>query len=154
MKKYSLLSVFVVIVAYGYAQELKPTMNYSTAQTIVKGCIAYAQENKLTMAIAVYDAGGTLISFAKMDGTSSATGNVAQWKGLSAAKYQFATSQTASWNVPTAPDIATAAGGLPIKTKDGFIGGVGVSGAASSVDVQCAIAGLKEAGLYEEEVKK
>jgi glc operon protein GlcG len=156
MKKYSLLSFLVIVSISGFAQELRASLNYNTADIVVKGCIDYAGKNNLKMAIAVYDAGGTLVSFAKMDGTSAVTGEVAQWKGLSAAKYQFPTSETSKWNVPTAPDIATAAGGLPIKAKDGsFIGGVGVSGAASSVDVQCAVAGLKNAGLYvEDEAKK
>lgn len=156
MKKYYLLSVLSFITIFGYAQDLKMNLNFRTADAIVKGCVEYATTNKLTMAIAVYDAYGVMVSFAKMDGTSAATGKVAQWKGLSASMYQFPTSATAQWNVPTAPDIATAAGGLPIKTTDGtFIGGVGVSGAASSVDVQCAMAGLRKAGMFvEEDTKK
>jgi glc operon protein GlcG len=131
-----------------HAQQLRPALNFATAKTIADGCVAYADSNKLSMVIAIYDAGGQLIHFAKMDGASAGASRAAQWKGLSAAIYQFSTEETGKWNVPTAPDIATVPGGLVIKTKEGYaIGGIGVSGAASSVDVKCAEAGLRAAGL-------
>jgi glc operon protein GlcG len=144
MKKYSIVFVMVFFHFKSNSQDLKPALNFTTAQKILKGCIDYADSNKLKMAIAIYDASGQLISFAKMDGASVGTAKVAQWKGLSAATYQYSTEETAKWNVPNAPDIATVQGGILIKTKDGIvIGAIGVSGAASSVDVKCAEAGLQ-----------
>lgn len=135
-------------VASVHAQELKPVLNFSTAQKIIQGCLAFADSAKLNMAIAVYDANAQLVAFARMDGSSVATAKVAQWKGLSAASYQFSTEQTSKWNVPTAPDISVATGGLPVFTKEGAIlGGVGVSGSAASVDARCAEAGIKYAGM-------
>lgn len=128
------------------AQDLRPALNFSTAQKIIEGCIVFADSAKLKMAVAVYDANAQLVAFARMDGTSVGTAKVAQWKGLSAASYQFSTEQTARWNVPQAPDISNATGGLPVYTKDGFIiGGVGVSGSAASVDARCAEAGIQRA---------
>jgi glc operon protein GlcG len=151
LQKKHLILLFLISIGslnYLYAQQQKPVLNFSTAKKIMDGCIAYADSSKSNMAIAIYDAYGQLIHFAKMDGASVGVAKVAQWKGLSAATYQFSTEETSKWNVPTAPDIATVPGGLPIKTKDGFvIGGIGVSGAASSVDVKCAEAGLQAAGL-------
>jgi glc operon protein GlcG len=148
MQKILLYALFSLCFQHLKAQELKPTFNFTTAKKIMEGCIAYANSNKLHMAIAIYDAYGQLIHFVKMDGTSVGTAKVAQWKGLSAATYQFSTAETATWNVPNAPDIATVPGGLTIKTVEGIlIGGIGVSGAAASVDVKCAEAGLKIAGL-------
>jgi glc operon protein GlcG len=150
-KKKSFLLIFLISIVslnYLYAQQQKPVLNFFTAKIIMDGCIAYADSSKLNMAIAIYDANGQLIHFVKMDGVSVGVAKVAQWKGLSAAIYQFSTEETGKWNVPTAPDIATVPGGLPIKTKEGYvIGGIGVSGAASSVDVKCAEAGLQAAGL-------
>lgn len=123
-------------------------LTLAVAENVTRGCIDYAVENKLTMAIAVYDIHGNLKSFARMDGATLGSAKVAQWKGLSAAVYHFSTAETKEWNVPNAPDIATVAGGLPIKDKNGnTIGGVGVSGAASSVDVSCAETGLAKAKL-------
>jgi glc operon protein GlcG len=147
----SFLFIFLIAGAstnYLYAQQQKPVLTFSIAKKIMDGCIAYTDSSKLNMAIAIYDANGQLIHFVKMDGASVGVAKVAQWKGLSAATYQFSTEETGKWNVPTAPDIATVPGGLPIKTKEGYvIGGIGVSGAASSVDVKCAEAGLYAAGL-------
>jgi glc operon protein GlcG len=143
-----ILFVCSICVATVHAQEPKPALNFSTAQKIIAGCLAFADSGKLNMAIAVYDASAQLVAFARMDGSSVGTAKVAQWKGLSAATYQFPTEQTAKWNVPTAPDISVATGGLPIYTKEGAIlGGVGVSGSAASVDAKCAEAGIKNAGM-------
>jgi glc operon protein GlcG len=143
MKKYNIFLFAILLHFNSKSQDLKPALNFSTAQKILRGCISYADSNKLKMAIAIYDASGRLISFARMDGASVGTAKVAQWKGLSAATYQYSTEETAKWNVPNAPDIATVQGGILIKTKAGFvIGAIGVSGAASSVDAKCAEAGL------------
>jgi uncharacterized protein GlcG (DUF336 family) len=132
-----------------FAQEMKSNITFTLAQKIIAGSVAYADSSKLSMAIAIYDNHGQLICFAKMDGTSVSVAKVAQWKGLSASVYQFSTEETGKWNVPTAPDMATVPGGLVIKTKDGFvIGAIGVSGSSASVDVKCAEAGLKAAGLF------
>ena len=155
MKKLLILPLFLALTLIGYAQNPKPSLNYTSAEIIIKGAIEYAEANNIKVAISIYDDGGNLVAFAKMDGASQGASKVSQWKGESAAAYQVATSQSGAWNVPEAPAIATIAGGLPIKTKDGIcIGGLGVSGAAKEVDVQCAIAGLKKAGLYFDEVKK
>jgi glc operon protein GlcG len=143
MKKYSVLLLLIFLRFNTNAQDQKPSLSFTTAQKILKGCVDYAETNQLKMAIAIYDVSGQLISFARMDGASVGSAKVAQWKGLSAATYQFSTEETAKWNVPNAPDIATVPGGILIKTKEGFvIGAIGVSGAASSVDVKCAEAGL------------
>jgi glc operon protein GlcG len=149
LSKCLITSAFYLLCIITYAQDLKPALNFSTAQKITGGCIAFADSAKLRMAIAVYDAHAQLISFARMDGASVGSAKVAQWKGLSASTYQFSTEQTGRWNVPTAPDISNAVGGLPIITKEGYIiGAIGVSGSAASVDAQCAEAGIKAAGLF------
>lgn len=129
-------------------QDARPTLSLATATTIMAGCLAYADSSHLAVAVAIYDVHGQLIHFTRMDGTSVGTAKVAQWKGLSAATYQFSTAQTGKWNVATAPDLATAPGGLPIFTLAGAaIGGVGVSGSAAATDVKCAAAGLRAARL-------
>jgi glc operon protein GlcG len=152
LRKTTLLFAFIAFTSTIhplFAQEQRPILNFMTAQKILGGSLAFADSSKLSMAIAIYDSHGQLICFAKMDGSSMSVGKVAQWKGLSASIYQFSTEETGKWNVPTAPDIATVPGGIPIKTKEGFvIGAIGVSGSASSVDVKCAEAGLKAAGLF------
>lgn len=128
------------------AQQTSLRLNFSTAQKILGGCLAFADSAKLSMAAAVYDSHGQLITFARMDGASVGSAKAAQWKGFSAATYQYSTAQTSKWNVPNAPDISTVPGGIPIKTVEGYIlGAIGVSGAASSIDVKCAEAGIRAA---------
>jgi glc operon protein GlcG len=140
--------MFLLITSSAFSQEQKIALGFSTAQKIMAGCIAYADSNHLGMAIAIYDDNAQLILFARMKGASVGSAKAAHWKGLSASTYQFSTGETAKWNVPNAPDIATVPGGLVIKTKEGVvIGAIGVSGAASSIDVKCAEAGLRAAGL-------
>jgi glc operon protein GlcG len=147
--KFIPILVFLLVTLSTYSQEQKISLSFSTAQKIMMGCIAYADSNHLGMAIAIYDNYAQLILFAKMGGASAGAAKVAIWKGLSASTYQFSTEETAKWNVPNAPDIATVPGGLIIKTKEGVvIGSIGVSGAESSTDVKCAEAGLKAAGFY------
>lgn len=130
------------------AQEMAPALNLETAKTIRDGCLTYAQENNLKLVIAIYDAHGQLKIFTRMDETTLGSVKAAHWKGLSAATYQYSSAETAKWNVPTLPDIATSRGGLPMKTKDGkALGGIGVSGAVSAIDERCAEAGLLAADL-------
>ena len=67
------------------AQTPRPMLDYGSAATIRDTCVAWAKERDLAVAVAVFDEGGKLIAFAHMDGASSAVGEVAQWKGRSAA---------------------------------------------------------------------
>lgn len=132
------------------AQEMQAQLTLESAATIRDGCLSHAAENDLVIAIAVFDNRGMLVTYAAMDGIAAAIPEVAMWKGRSAAKYRFPTSVTADWG-GDAPDIAVWEGGLPIYMEDGSpLGGVGVSGAASSDDVACIMAGVQAAGLFTE----
>lgn len=111
-------------------------------------CLKHAEEVGHNVAIAIYDQGGVLLSFLKTDGASPAAGEVARWKGLSAAYYRVSTATTAEWNVPTAPKIATIQGGLPITSTDGKpLGGIGVSGAPPEIDEECSALATQAVGL-------
>jgi uncharacterized protein GlcG (DUF336 family) len=130
------------------AQIMKPVLSYATAAKVRDGCIAFAAQKKLDVAIAVHDEAGRLMTFGRMDGASTAVSDIAMWKSRSAATYRFPSADTAKWNVPTAPGIATAGGGLPIFTADGQpLGAIGVSGAETADDIACAEAGIRAAGL-------
>ena len=142
----------LIIGAFGVvsasAQTPRPIIDLATAALIRDHCLKSGAEAGHAMAIAVFDTGGELITYAKADGASTATGAVAQWKGKSAAVYRFSTEETGGWGVPTAPMIATVRGGFPVFTKTGeIIGGVGVSGAPSTFDAACASDAVKAAGL-------
>lgn len=111
-------------------------------------CLEHARKSKQDVAIAIYDQGGILLSFTQTDGAAPATGEVARWKGTSAAYYRLATAKTAEWGIPALPKIAIVQGGLPIFSADGKpLGGIGVSGAPPEFDEECAALATQAAGL-------
>lgn len=130
------------------AQTVRPVLTYENAAKIRDGCLAFAREKKFDMAIAVHDEAGRLLTFARMDGASTAVSDVAVWKSRSAATYRFATAETAKWNAPNMPAIATIGGGVAVFSARGeALGAIGVSGAAAEDDIACAEAGIRAAGL-------
>ena len=129
------------------AQTARPMLDYASAAAIRDGCLAWAAERGLHVAVAVYDESGRLITFALADGTPTAVADFAMWKGRSAATIHVASKETANWG-PGAPGLATWEGGTPVFTTDGVaLGGVGVSGADSAEDSACGVAGIAAAGL-------
>ena len=145
----SILSGLVVLglSAPAMAQTARPMLDYATAATIRDTCLDWAQARDLTVAVAVYDEAGRLLTFAIMDGTPTAVAEFATWKGKSAATIHVASRDTANWG-PGAPGLASWEGGVPFFMADGTaLGGVGVSGASSTEDTACGEAGIAAAGL-------
>lgn len=129
------------------AQNARPMLDYATAAKIRDGCLAWAAQRKLTVAVAVYDESGRPIAFAFMDGTPTAVADFAMWKGKSAATIHVASKETAKWG-QGAPGVASWEGGTPIFSPDGIaLGGVGVSGGESAEDSACGEAGIAAAGM-------
>jgi glc operon protein GlcG len=129
------------------AQTARPMLDYATAAKIRDGCLAWAAERKLTLAVAVFDESGRLITFAFMDGTPTAVTGFAEWKGKSAATIHVASKETAKWG-QGAPGVASWEGGTPIFSPTGAaLGGVGVSGGESAEDSACGEAGIAAAGM-------
>ena len=142
----ALLALSILAVPAG-AQTARPMLDYASAAKIRDGCVAWASERKLSVAIAVFDERGTLMAFALMDGAATAVGDYAQWKGRSAATIHVASAETANWGRGPA-QLATWEGGTPVFSAAGVpLGGVGVSGAESSEDSACGQAGVAAAGL-------
>ena len=135
------------------AQDSRPVLNSESAKKIVTGCEAYALENNLKVNIAVLDQGTNLMAFLRMEGAPVGSIDIAQWKANSSAAFPRSTKERfeAAKNFPAighAPNIAVFEGGEAIFTGSGVhLGGVGVSGAASSDDAACARAGIEAAGL-------
>lgn len=129
------------------AQTLRPELDYASAAKIRDGCITWASAKKLAVSVAVFDRHGNLIAQGHMDSADAAVGDIAQWKGRSAARIQASTGETAKWG-GSAPGVANWQGGVPFATNDGApLGGVGVSGASSADDEACGKAGIADAGL-------
>lgn len=129
------------------AQTQRAQLDYVTAAKLRDTCLAWASVRGFTLSIAVFNDAGLLVTSAHMDGTATATADVAHWKGKSAATYRFPSAATAGWGGP-APGMATWGGGVPFVAQDGApLGAIGVSGAETDDDIACGLAGIAAAGL-------
>jgi glc operon protein GlcG len=125
--------------------ETRPVITLALAQKMANACMAHTRAaNGAPLAIAIYDDGANLVLYLGMDGISAGTGPTAMAKGESAARFRATTATVAGWVQSNAavghvPGLLGVRGGLPIRTAAGKpLGGIGVSGAPSEVDEQCA----------------
>lgn len=139
------------------AVDQKPVLTLEMANKIIEACVAKAAaEGWRPVNVAVYDDGGNLKAFQRMDNAFLGSIQVAQLKGHSSTMFPFPTRVFAELaygkdgnpgripGIAEVPGIAAFAGGVPIMTPDGHqLGGVGVSGASSDEDEQCAQAGIE-----------
>lgn len=150
-------AAFAAIGAAGaQAQAMRPALTSESAQAIIAGCEAFAQENDLRVNITVLDQGRNLMAFLRMDGAPLGSIDIANWKANASASFRRATlaMNARAREFPAyglAPNIAIFEGGEAIFTQGGQpLGGVGVSGASSADDAACARAGIAAAGLSHE----
>jgi glc operon protein GlcG len=127
-------------------QTMRPQLDYATAASMRDACLSWATKEKLAVAVAIYNRQGVLLTMAQSDGAPSGVGEIAQWKGRSAAIFEAKSSVTAEWG--TAPGLAGMAGGVSFATGGGeMLGGIGVSGASPEQDEACGMAAIDAAGL-------
>lgn len=137
------------------AMETKPTLGLDIAKKMVAGCEAKAKQEGWKMNIAVVDDGANLVAFERMDGAYLGSGQIAQHKAMTSAKFPSSTRQFSELafgkdgkpgtvpGIADFPGIVTFAGGLPIMTANKVqVGGIGVSGGTADQDEQCAQAGI------------
>lgn len=133
------------------AQAARPMLDYATAAGMRDACLAWAKERKLQMAMAVYDDGGKLLAFAHMDGARTGSNQLAQDKGLAAARFRMGTAKVAALGMGYVPGLVVAGGGQPFSSTDGVpLGGIGVSGGTAQEDIACGRAAVEAAGLKPE----
>src|SRR5690606_8559309 len=111
----ALAAALLVSAVPAQPQTARPALDYATAAAVRDGCLAWAGERGLNVAVAVYDESGRLVAFALADGAPTAVADFAMWKGKSAATIHVASKETANWG-PGAPGLATWEGGTPIFT--------------------------------------
>lgn len=123
------------------------------AKKAAAAALAEAAKNHWVMAVAVVDPNGTLVYYEKTDNTQIGSADVAIAKARSAALFKRPTKALqdalaqggAGLRVLGLPGAVPVEGGVPIivEGKDGkvVIGAIGVSGANSDQDGQCANAG-------------
>lgn len=120
------------------------------AQIMADAAQQKAVEKGITIVISIYDGGGNLKYFRRMDQTSYGSVRISQLKAKTAASLPISSKALAerSASLPgnpysAIPDILLLGGGLPILTTDKqHIGGIGISGATPELDELCAQAAL------------
>jgi uncharacterized protein GlcG (DUF336 family) len=154
MKKIA-LSAFVLIfsaiaaVASAQVPSYGPNISLDQAKRAVAAGEAEARKNGWPVAIAIFDTAGQLVAFQKMDDTQTASIDVAQDKGRSAAIFRRPTKVMedavagggAGVRFLNLRGASTVEGGLPIVVNGKIIGSIGVSGVTSQQDGIVAKAG-------------
>ena len=131
----------------------KASITLETAERIIKAAEAKAQEMGKSMVIAVCDEDGVLKAFRRMDGAALLSVQIAQDKAYTA--ISFGGLSTDGWydfiknDLPLLHGIVKTdrlivfGGGYALKTEEGIIGGIGVSGGHYTEDMEVAKAGLE-----------
>jgi uncharacterized protein GlcG (DUF336 family) len=155
--KTSLLLLVMVVFGLGalapaVAQMPNPyglPVSLETAKKVAAPAIAEATKNNWTVAVAVVDPAGNLVYFEKMDNTQLGSANVAVDKARTAALFKrpskaFQDALAAggdSVRILRLQGVVPVEGGIPLVVDGKIIGAIGVSGATSAQDAQCAKAG-------------
>lgn len=126
-------------------------ISLENAKKVAAAAVAEASKNHWTMAVAVTDIGGDLVYFEKMDGTQTGSVNVALGKARTAALFKrpskvFQDIVAGGGNGLRILGLEGAVpieGGVPLVMDDKIVGAIGLSGATSDQDGQCARAGAE-----------
>jgi len=126
-----------------------PPVSLENAKQAAAPALAEAAKNNWTVAVAIVDPGGNLVYYEKMDNTQLGSANVAVDKARSAALFKRPTKafQDAlaaggdSMRVLSLKGAVPIEGGIPLIIDGKIVGAIGVSGATSAQDAQCAKTG-------------
>lgn len=129
------------------------TIEYSEAKQVIDLIVAKALQMKKAAVIAVADAHGELIAFARMDGAPISSIGIAVNKAWTAARERKATKEIGDKvrHPEKGHDIAYYGdprfvgwgGGIPIWKNSEVVGAIGVSGLSSTEDIELATLGLE-----------
>ena len=140
------------LLAGAFAQMPNPyglSISVEDAKKAAAPALAEAKKNNWTVAVAIVDPSGNLVYYEKMDNTQLGSANVSVDKARSAALFKRPTKAfqdalaTGGENlrILRLQGAIPVEGGFPLLLDGKIVGGIGVSGEASSQDAQCAKAG-------------
>lgn len=129
------------------------TLDLATAAALCAAAVEAAAARGLAVSAAVVDAGGNLVSFARMDDAEIAGAVLAPDKAYTAVANRAATHELARAAMPGGPLFGLHAaaggrfvifgGGIPLRRDGRTVGAIGVSGAPDpGDDVACAEAAV------------
>lgn len=130
----------------------RPYLSLDLAQEAVRACRSMAESSGWNVAIAIRDAGGELLAFARIDQARAMPVEISMLKAYTAATTGRSTldlrrialiDSDPPHGIERLPGIVVIEGGEPIFTSDrALVGGIGVSGATPAQDGECARAAI------------
>jgi glc operon protein GlcG len=126
-------------------------LTYAGARVALDASLARAAEIGAALNVAVTDANGTLLAFARMDGAFALSGDIAQDKAYTVAGFGGAATDQL-YEALCAEDavregiaqrgrVAAFGGGVPIRVGGELVGAIGASGGSAAQDKDVASAG-------------
>lgn len=115
-------------------------LSLAAAQKLLANGLDHAAQNEMRLAIAVVDRAGNLLAFARMDGASIVTSEVAIGKARTAAFLKAPSKlfedmiNSGQPSMATTPGLLPLQGGMPVILDGEVIGAVGISGSSGEND--------------------
>ena len=126
-------------------------VTFDAARAMTDAARRRADEIGVPMCVAVVDAGGNVVTFARMDGAWLGSIDIAQDKAYTARAFDMGTKDLAPLSQPGQPlfgvhtsnrgRIIVFAGGVPLTADGTVVGAIGVSGGMVDQDQNVAEAG-------------
>jgi glc operon protein GlcG len=127
------------------------SINLESAKKAAASALAETRRNDWTMAVAIVDTAGNLVYFEKLDGTQTASVNVAIAKARSSVLFKRPTKAfeealkgggSATLRLLAMDNVVPDEGGIPLVMAGAIVGAIGMSGGTTAAqDGQCAAAG-------------
>jgi glc operon protein GlcG len=126
-----------------------PSVSLENARKAAASALSEAEKNHWTVAVAIVDTSANLVYYEKMDNTQLGSANLAIDKARCAALFKrptkaFQDTLAAGGDglrVLSLKGVVAVEGGIPLVMDGKIVGAIGVSGATSAQDAQCAKAG-------------
>lgn len=130
-------------------------VTYATAAQLREAALDHAAANGWSIAVAILDPWGAVVTSARMDGVAPPILEIATDKAYTATLgnttraffERMSSSPDLTLGLQTRPRLCAWDGGVPILEAGVLIGAIGVSGAAGHEDVACAEHALDAVGL-------
>src|SRR5215472_9670949 len=128
------------VLASSFAQMPNPygaSISLENAKKAAAPALAEAEKNHWNMAVAIVDPSGNLVYYEKIDKARSA----ALYKRPTKALQDALAAGGEGWRILRVQGAVPVEGGIPLVMDGKIVGAIGVSGATSAQDAQCAKAG-------------
>jgi glc operon protein GlcG len=150
----SVVAAMIVLCGLAMARAQMPNplggpVSLENARKAAAPALAEAEKNHWNVAVAVVDTSGNLVYYEKMDNTQIGSASVAVDKARCAALFKRPTKAFQDTlagggdglRVLSIKGVVAVEGGIPLVMDGKIVGAIGVSGATSAQDAQCAKAG-------------